>query len=85
MNGLLWDLYDKFYVPPRYEELENDIEECHRQLIELLEKPERRLVLQIIDDKDSKAGRLSFDGFAAGFHLAWRLSLEMVYLESDNE
>ena len=52
MNELLKALYDNFYEPLPETELKKEIEECHRQLIEVLDKPERRLVLQIIDDKD---------------------------------
>ena len=47
------------------------------ELIERLEKPERRLVLQIIDCKDQIAEDLSIDSFIAGFRLAWKLSQEL--------
>ncbi len=46
-------------------------------LIAALEKPERRLVLQIIDAKDQIAEDRSIDSFIAGFRLAWRLSNEL--------
>ena len=52
MNKLLKDLYDCFYFPPELPAQKQEIEECHQALIEVLEKPERRLVLQIIDAKD---------------------------------
>ena len=42
-----------------------------------LEKPERRLVLQIIDAKDQIAENRSIDSFIAGFRLAWRLNNEL--------
>ena len=77
MNELLKALYDNFYVPLPETELKNEIEDCHRQLIEALDKPERRLVLQIIDDKDQIAENRSIDSFIAGFRLAWRLSNEL--------
>lgn len=51
-NKLLKELYDCFYVPPELPAQKQEIEECHQALIEALEKPERRLVLQIIDAKD---------------------------------
>jgi len=47
-----------------------EIEDCHQQLIEALDKPERRLVLQIIDDKDQIAENRAIDSFIAGFKLA---------------
>ena len=47
------------------------MEECHKALIEALAKPERKLVLRIIDS------------FIAGFELAWRLSIELRNDESE--
>ena len=43
------ELYDYFYVRPELDEQENEVEECHKALIEALAKPERKLVLRIID------------------------------------
>ena len=77
MNELLKALYDNFYEPLPETDLKKEIEACHQQLIEALDKPERRLVLQIIDDKDQIAEDRSIDSFIAGFRLAWRLSNEL--------
>ena len=85
MNDLIKALYDNFYEPVRNEERRQEIEDCHRQLIEALEKPERKLVLHIIDNKDSIAEELSLDSFTAGFWLAWRLSAEVRYYELEKE
>ena len=52
-NELLNGLYDCFYTPPELSEQENEVEECHKALIAALEKPERKLVLRIIDAQDS--------------------------------
>ena len=41
---LIKELYDCFYTPPELSALRQEIEECHKALIEVLEKPERRLV-----------------------------------------
>ena len=49
---LLKDLYDCFYTPPEFPAQKQEIDECHHALSEVLGKPERRLVLQIIDAKD---------------------------------
>ena len=46
-------------------------------MIAALEKPERRLVLRIIDAQDSIREQTSLDSFMAGFELAWRLSAEL--------
>ena len=53
------------------------VEKCHKALIAALEKPERRLVLRIIDAQDSIREQTSLDSFIAGFELAWRLSIEL--------
>ena len=54
-----------------------EVNHCHKLLIERLDKPERKLVLQIIDSQDAIADRLSKDSFFAGFHLAWELNNEL--------
>ena len=77
MNELLKALYDNFYERPSAVQLKAEVERCHQVLIEKLEKPERRLVLQIIDCKDQIAEDLSIDSFIAGFRLAWKLSQEL--------
>ena len=77
MNELLKGLYDCFYERPSAAHLKAEVERCHQELIEKLEKPERRLVLQIIDSKDQIAEDLSIDSFICGFQLAWKLSQEL--------
>ena len=84
MNKLLKDLYDCFYTPPELAATKREIEECHRALIEALGKPERRLVLQIIDAKDRIAEDTSIDSFIAGFELAWKLSAELNHYENEH-
>lgn len=83
MNKLLKDLYDCFYTPPELAATKREIEECHRALIEALGKPERRLVLKIIDAKDHISEETSIDSFIAGFELAWKLSMELNYYENE--
>lgn len=80
MNELLKDLYDCFYTPLEQQE----IEECHQALIEVLEKPERRLVLQIIDIKGRIVEDTSIDSFISGFELAWQLSMELNQYEKEH-
>ena len=76
-NKLLKELYDYFYVRPELDEQENEVEECHKALIEALAKPERKLVLRIIDAQNLIIEQTSLDSFVAGFELAWRLSIEL--------
>ena len=83
MNETLRLLYDKFYTPLPLVESEQEVEVCHRQLIERLDKPERKLVLQIIDAKDRIAEDTSIDSFISGFELAWKLSAELNHYENE--
>ena len=76
-NKLLKELYDYFYVRPELDEQEREVEECHKALIAALAKPERKLVLGIIDAQDSIREQTSLDSFIAGFELAWKLSIEL--------
>lgn len=84
MNELLKDLYDCFYTPLELPEQKQEIEECHQALIEVLEKPERRLVLQIIDIKGRIVEDTSIDSFISGFELAWQLSMELNQYEKEH-
>ena len=80
---LLKDLYDCFCTPPELQAQKQEIDECHQALSEVLGKPERRLVLQIIDAKDRIAEETSIDSFTAGFELAWKLSVELNHYENE--
>ena len=82
-NKLLKELYDYFYVRPELDEQENEVEECHKALIAALEKPERKLVLRIIDAQNLIIEQTSLDSFTAGFELAWRLSIELQNEENE--
>ena len=82
-NELLKDLYDCFYTPPELQAQKQEIEECHRALIEVLDRPGRRLVLQIIDAKDRIVEDTSIDSFISGFELAWKLSTELNNYENE--
>lgn len=76
-NKLLKGLYDCFYAPPELSEQEEEVTACHKALIEALAKPERKLVLRIIDAQNLIIEQTSLDSFTAGFELAWRLSIEL--------
>ena len=82
-NELLKGLYDCFYTPPELSEQKEEVTACHKALIEVLAKPERKLVLRIIDAQDSIIELTSLDSFIAGFELAWRLSIELQNDESE--
>ena len=83
MNETLRLLYDKFYTPLPMVESEQEVETCHRQLIERLDKPERKLVLRIIDAQNLMIEQRSVDSFLCGFKLAWELAYELNHFEMD--
>ena len=83
MNKLLKDIYDCFYTPPEFSEQKQEVEECHQALIKALEKPERRLVLQIIDAQNLMIEQRSVDSFICGFRLAWELANELNHFETN--
>lgn len=83
MEKLLKGLYDCFYTPPEFSEQKQEVEECHQALIKAPEKPERRLVLRIIDAQSLMAEERSMDSFISGFELAWQLSMELNQYENE--
>ena len=74
---LLKAMYDCFYIPPELPGAKQEVEDCHQALIDRLDKPERKLVLRIIDAQDYIKTETSVDSFIPGFELAWRLSAEL--------
>ena len=83
MNDTLKQLYNRFYTPLPMTEAEQEIEDCHKQLIERLEKPERKLVLRIMDAQSLITEERSVDSFLCGFKLAWELAYELNHFETD--
>ena len=83
MNDTLKLLYDRFYIALPMAEAEQEIETCHQQLIERLEKTERKLVLRIIDAQNLIAEERSVDSFLCGFQLAWELAYELNHFETN--
>ena len=74
MNELLYELYNKLYTPLAMSKQRAEIYHCHHKLIEVLDKPERKLLLTIMDRKDEIADELAFDSFICGFKLALQFS-----------
>ena len=77
MKELLKTLYWNLYIPYENHETEQELDDCHKQLIEVLGKPERKLVLKIIDSKDRLADEIGLDSFIFGFKLATQLAHEL--------
>ena len=77
MNELLKTLYWNLYAPCENRETEQELDDCHKQLIDILGKPERKLVLRIIDGKDRLADEIGLDSFIFGFKLATEIAYEL--------
>ena len=77
MENLLRTLYWNLYTPYKNKETEQELDDCHKQLIDVLGKPERKLVLRIIDGKDRLADEIGLDSFIFGFKLATQLAHEL--------
>lgn len=81
MNDAGKQLYNRFYTPLSMTEAGQEIEDCHKQLIERLGKPERKLVPRIMDTQSLIAEKGFIDRFSYGFKLAWELAYELNYLK----
>ena len=77
MDDLLTTLYDYYHVPFVDRRLGNIIERDHQKLIKELSNRQRKLVLEIIDCKDSIIEEAAIDGFKSGFRLAVKLMQEV--------
>ena len=77
MNKLLKTLYWNLYTPYENQEIDQELDDYHKQLIDVLEKPERKLVLRIIDGKDRLADEIGLDSFIFGFKLATQVAHEL--------
>ena len=77
MENLLKTLYWNLYKPYENQETEQELDDCHKQLINVLGKPERKLVLRIIDGKDRLTDEIGLDSFIFGFKLATQLEYEL--------
>ena len=73
MQTILDELFDRYnrFVPNA--KFLQEVENAHQQLRQSLEKPERILVLSLIDNKDLIAAARARESFACGFWLAWRM------------
>ena len=82
MQTILNELFDQYnrFVPDA--EFLQEIENAHQQLRQSLEKSERKLVLQIIDNKDLISSGRAKESFQCGFWLAWQLFLQLQSYDS---
>lgn len=77
MSDMLKLLYNRLYTPLPMAETGQEIENCHQQLIERPETPERKPVLRIMDAQSLITEECSMDSFLCGFKLAWEPASEL--------
>ena len=58
MEELLKTLYWNLYMRYNNQEAEQELDDCHKQFIDIPGKSERKLVLKIIDGKDRLADEI---------------------------
>lgn len=76
MYDTLRELHRKFWKELPVPEVERQYDEAFRGLMRRLEKPERKLVLRLLDTRGLLAENAAFDSFACGFRLALELTTE---------
>lgn len=82
MKNILEELYNSYnnFAPDPTAQAE--VDNAHQALIRSLGKPERKLVLRIIDNKDLIAGARARESFECGFWLAWRLCTQLNMIDN---
>ena len=76
MYETLRELHRKFWKELPVPEVERQHDEAFRELMRRLEKPERKLVLRLLDTRSLLSEKAAFDSFACGFWLALELTTE---------
>lgn len=75
-------LQDKFFQEPEFPELEQQMDQTHRELSQQLDRESRKKLLFLLDSADELQGRISLASFVAGFRLATGLARELSLEES---
>lgn len=83
MYETLRGLHRKCYTRAVMPELECDYDDAFQQLMSRLSKPERKLVLKVVDTKGLMMERAELDSFACGFQLALGLTTELQHYEEE--
>ena len=83
MYDTLWELHRKFWKELPKPKLERQYDEAFRELMRRLEKPERKLVLRLLDTRGLLAENAAFDSFACGLWLALGLTTELQHYEEE--
>lgn len=78
MRDYMKALHVRFTSPSsQAQELEQEINILHKQLSACLEKPERKMLLQLTDMEDDLQNQVGLDSFISGFCLASGIQREL--------
>ncbi len=80
MYNYMRALHQRFFHEAEQDTLRSAIDAAQERLLSKLEKPDRIILLQLLDDMSRWKNEVSLESFAAGFRLAAGLAKE---LESD--
>ena len=83
MYETLKELHRKFYTRAVMPELKSDYDDAFQQLMSRLSKPERKLVLKVVDTKGLMMERAELDSFVCGLRLAFSLTTELQHYEEE--
>lgn len=83
MYETLRELHRKFWKELPVPEVERQYDEAFRELMRRLEKPDRKLVLRLLDTRGLMMERAELDSFVCGLRLALGLTTELQYYEEE--
>lgn len=83
MYETLKELHRKFYTRAVMSELKYDYDDAFQQLMSRLSKPERKLVLKVVDTKGLMMERAELDSFVCDLRLALGLTTQLQHYEEE--
>ena len=72
----------KIFIEPRFPELEQEISNQRKDILQSMNKDGRHKLLEFIDATGELQGRITLAGFVAGFRLAGGIAKELSMEES---
>lgn len=77
MNDYMKALHQRFFRPPDFTELEEDIENTRREVRDCLGRMGRRKLMRLVDTQNLLMEKTSLASFISGFTLAWGIAKEL--------
>ena len=77
MLDYICGLQAKFFHAPSFPDLEQEITALHDELVQKMDREDRRKLLELGDLTDELSSRITLAGFTAGFKLAAGIAAEL--------